>query len=65
MATPRNYPGDEDAAQHLVTGSKSYAVPVHPAMVTNPNNRQTAAGVRPVNAYDLAPDDYVDYGSVS
>lgn len=61
MATPRSYPGDEDAAKHLCTGFKSFVAPVHPAMVTNPNNR----GMHPVNAYDLAPDDFVDYGSVS
>lgn len=65
MATPRSYPGDEDAAQHLCTGFKSFVAPVHPSMVTNPNNRVTAAGVRGVNAYDLAPDDFVDYGSAS
>jgi hypothetical protein len=61
LSTPRQFPGDEDAAQHLSTGFKSSGVDIHPAMVTNPNNRE----LKPINAYDLAPDDFVDYGSVS
>jgi hypothetical protein len=61
MAAPRAYPGDEDAAAHLATGFKSFVAPIHPAMVTNPNDRE----LKPINAYDLAPDDYIDYGSVS
>jgi hypothetical protein len=63
--TPRSFPGDKDAAQHLATGFKSFIAPVHPAMVTNPNNREIGVGVKAVNAYDLAPDDVIDYGSVS
>lgn len=59
------YPGDKDAGLALQTGFKSFIAPIHPAMVTNPSNRDVAAGVKPVNAYDLAPDDFVDYGSVS
>lgn len=61
MATPVAYPGDKDAAQHLATGFKSFVAPVHPSMVTDPSNRT----LKPINAYDLAPDDFVDYGSVS
>lgn len=63
--TPRAYPGDEDVAKHLATGFKSFVAPIHPAMRTDANNREIGVGVKAVNAYDLAPDDYIDYGSVS
>lgn len=59
------YPGDRDAGLALQTGFKSFIAPIHPAMVTNPNDRLAAAGIKSINAYDLAPDDFVDYGSVS